>query len=325
VCLTKRRWPEGIFCANFSWSVGGYPPCHQAWCGKCYTTENELGFHISKLTEEEEFENAHPLDRPRMEKTWGRKSRSKDDYLLARNGDCTLVPFECDLCIFRKLKKTKAPNPSNPQHALFLSCIRRMNLDAFWSRSTITVHGQRDKLKQGLVLSLLVGLDGPYSNDGPYPSFDHVGYEVAIQMLLMSRKKGIHSPTHLQFDTIRKLRTVYANHLRAAPQSNKVTLSLGDQKGRYTRFTYDKCASLWFYRFLEGCSHRMGQIWRTNQALSNELLLEALLSQIEERIESARTGRDENRWMTLHTLTVTTYVLSLRGPKGFLLDLNGLH
>jgi hypothetical protein len=54
----------------------------------------------------------------------------------------------------------------------------------------MTVHGQRDKLKQGLILSALVGLDGPYSNDGPYPSFDHVGYKVAIQMLLMSRKKG---------------------------------------------------------------------------------------------------------------------------------------
>jgi hypothetical protein len=149
-----------------------------------------------------------------------------------------------------------------------------------------------------------------------YPSFDHVGYEVAIQILLMSRKKGIHSPTHLQFDTIRKLRTVYANHLRAAPQSNKVTLSLGDQKGSYTRFTYNKCASLWFYRILEGYSHRMGQIWRPNQALSNELLLE-VLSQIEERIERVQTGRDENRWTTLHTLIVTTYVSFLRRPKGF--------
>jgi hypothetical protein len=67
----------------------------------------------------------------------------------------------------------------------------------------------------------------------------------------------------------------------------------------------------------------MGQIWRPNQALSNVLLLE-VLSQIEERIESAQTGRDENRWTTLHTLIVTTYVLSLRGPEGFLLDQNGL-
>jgi hypothetical protein len=183
------------------------------WCGKCYTTKNELAFHISRLTEEEEFANAHPQDCPWMQKNWGRKARSEDDYLQARDGDCTLVPFECDLCIFRKLAKMPNPDPRNPEHKLLMSCIQRMTLDAFWSRSTATVNGQRGKLKQGLVLSLLVGLDGPYSNDGPYPAFDHVGYEVAIQMLLMSRQKGIHSPTHLQFDTIRKLRTVYANQL----------------------------------------------------------------------------------------------------------------
>jgi hypothetical protein len=152
-------------------------PCQQMWCGKCYTTKNKLGFHISKLTEEEEFENAHPRDRPPMQKSWGRKAKSAGDYLGARDADCTLVPFECDLCVFRKLAKTEAPCPKNPQHTLLMACIRQMILDAFWSRSRATVQGQRDKLKQGLALSLLVGLDGPYSNEEPYPSFDHAGYE----------------------------------------------------------------------------------------------------------------------------------------------------
>jgi hypothetical protein len=165
-CLTKRSWLEGIFCANFYWSVGGYPPCQQIWCGKCYTTKNELGFHISKLTEEEEFENAHPRDRPRMQKSWGRKARSEDDYLRERDGDCTLVPFKCDLCIFRKLAKVKLPQPGNPQHSLLMSCIRRLNLDAFWSRSTATVQGQRDKLKQGLALSSLVGVERRCTEEG---------------------------------------------------------------------------------------------------------------------------------------------------------------
>jgi hypothetical protein len=190
----------------------------------------------------------------------GKKSKVSGDYLRARDEDPTLVPFECDLCIFRKLTKTAQPDTRNPQHNLLLGAIRRINLDGFWSRSTATVNGNRDNLKQGLALSALVGLDGPYVHKGPYPSFDHVGYEVAIQMVLMSRRKGRHSPTHLQFNTVRKLRTVYGNQMRAAPEANKVTLSLGDQKGRYTRFTHDKCASLWFYRFLEGCQRRMGQI-----------------------------------------------------------------
>jgi hypothetical protein len=167
--------------------VGSFPPCQRMWCGKFYTSENELGFHISKLTEEEAVANAKPQDWPRILKNWGRKARSANDYLHARDGDCTLIPFECDLCIFRKLTKTSAPVARNPQHSLLVSCIRRINLDAFWSRSTATVNENRDNLKQGLVLSLLVGLDGPYNHEGAYPSFDHVGYAIAIQMLLMSR------------------------------------------------------------------------------------------------------------------------------------------
>jgi hypothetical protein len=129
---------------------------------------------------------------------------------------------------------------------------------------------------------------------GPYPSFDHVGYEIAIQMLLMSRRKGIHSPTHLQFDTIRKLRTVYGNHQRSTPQANQMTLSMGDQKGRYTRFSYDMCASLWFTRFIEGCQRRMGQIWKPNQAFSNELLLE-VLKEIDHRVDNVSSARELNR------------------------------
>jgi hypothetical protein len=256
-------------------------------------------------------------------RVWGRKAKSADDYLKARDGDSTVVPFECDLCIFCKLTKMANPSPRNPEDTLLMSAIRRINLNAFWSRSTATIQGNRDNLKQGLALSALVGLKGPYVHDGPYPSFDHVGYEVAIQMVLMSRRKGKHSLTHLQFDTIRKLRTVFGNQMRAAPEASRVTLSLGDQKGRYTRFTHSKCASLWLYRFLEGCQRRMGQIWKPNQAFSTELLLE-LLEQVDGRIEDSPSPRDENRWVALHALMAISYALSLRGPEGFLLGLSGL-
>jgi hypothetical protein len=98
---------------------------------------------------------------------------------------------------------------------------------------------------------------------------------------------------------------------------------MGDQKGHYTRFSYDMCASLWFTRFIEGCQRRMGQIWKSNQAFSNELLLK-VLKEINHRIENASSSRELNRWTALHTLSVVSHVLSLRGPEGFLLDLSGL-
>jgi hypothetical protein len=64
-------------------------------------------------------------------------------------------------------------------------------------------------------MSRVVGLHGPYLHDGPMPSYDHCGYEVAIQMLLHSRHPGRYSRDHVQLDTIRKLRTCHRNQVCA--------------------------------------------------------------------------------------------------------------
>jgi hypothetical protein len=103
-------------------------------------------------------------------------------------------------------------------------------------------------------------------------------------------------------------------------------MALGDQKGRYLRFATDPCTLMWFHRFLEGCRYRMGQEWRPNQAMC--IYSPALCNgtqTIEERIQSAPTSRELNRWTVLHMFVVVTYMESLRGPEGFLIDLEGLH
>jgi hypothetical protein len=143
-------------------------------------------------------------------------------------------------------------------------------------------------------------------------------------MLLYSKRPGKHSKTHLQFETIRKLRTSYSNHVRASPQSNSETLALGDIKGNYQRLTSDPCGSFWFYRFMKGMKSRMGQEWRPNKGMSTELYLK-VLADVELRITGAASVRELNRWVVFHTYAVVCYVLSLRGREGLLLDLEGLH
>jgi hypothetical protein len=234
-----------------------------------------------------------------------------------------MVPFECDLCIFRKLQ-ARSPDSESAVDDLLLGTIRRMNLDAFWSTATATVQGNKDKLELGIHLSALVGLKGPYIHEGPLPDYDHCGYEVAAQILLYSKREGRTTKSHLQFDTIRKVRTGYSNQVRASPQMNRTTLSLGDQKGNYQRFTVDPCASLWFAKFIKGCKNRMGQAWRPNKGMSIELLL-LVLEEAERRIEGAASVREVNRWTVFHTYSVVCYVVSLRGSEGLLLDLEGLH
>jgi hypothetical protein len=165
---------------------------------------------------------------------------------------------------------------------------------------------------------------GPYRHDGPMPSYDHCGYEVAIQMLLNSRSPGRYSKNYCQWDTIRKIRTAYANQVRASPEANQKAISMGDQDGKYQRLSTDPCASFWFYRFLEGCRRRMGQDWRPNQALGMPLLL-AVLEMAENRMNNVVSEEDAHRWIVFHAYATISYAILLRGTEGLLLYLETLH
>ena len=102
---------------------------------------------------------------------------------------------------------------------------------------------------------------GPYAEPGPLPPKDHCGYEVAMQIVLSSLDPGRHSPDYKQWDTIRRIRTVFSNQSRASRVANAYVSSLSDMDGKnYTRITKEVCgSSLWFARFARGRNRRMGQ------------------------------------------------------------------
>ena len=78
-----------------------------------------------------------------------------------------------------------------------MACIRQVNLDAFWSRATGTVETNTRLGKNSLKLSQLVGLEGFMRHDGKLPAFGQYGYEVAINILLASRRPRRHSSSIL--------------------------------------------------------------------------------------------------------------------------------
>ena len=51
----KGDWTQGIFCANYYWSINGFTPCHRMWCGACYTSKEGIDFHVAKLEEVNEI------------------------------------------------------------------------------------------------------------------------------------------------------------------------------------------------------------------------------------------------------------------------------
>jgi hypothetical protein len=310
-CGLERKWTCGIFCSNFFWSIKGYAPCQQMWCGACYSSNRSVLFHV-KARAEEEAERENDLHhQQKMLQAWGKKHRSLDNFPVGRDGDHLLMPFECNLCIFRKLKSCN-PIPNNQQDTLLTACIRRANLDAFWSRAKSTATSNRDKVAFGIKMSTLVGLLGPYELDGPLPEEDHCEYEVTVEMLLHSRQAGTYSESYTEFDRIRKLCSAFSNHCRASARSNCISMmALGGQKGNYQRFATDPCSLFWFYCFIEGAHHRMGQDWRPKKAIPVELLL-LLLELANLKISKAVSLSGKNRWIVFRSYVTVCYTLSLR-------------
>jgi len=99
---------------------------------------------------------------------------------------------------------------------------------------------------------------------------------------------------------------------------------MGDFKGNYQRLVKDNCGSLFFKKFMEGLKKRMGQDWRPNVAISTPLMIR-LLIEVEERILQSEEDETKHDWIVFSTYITIAYVLSLRGPEGFLLDLEGLN
>ena len=76
---------------------------------------------------------------------------------------------------------------------------------------------------------------------------------------------------------------------------------------------------------MEGLKNRMGQVWLPNRALSDDLRDEFFRA-LEARISDAEADVSEHhRWVVFSAYCYLADVASLRGPEGFLLDLDGLN
>jgi hypothetical protein len=108
------------------------------WCGKCYTSSVDVTFPTKKKALDKYEELEDPNEKERLQVAWGKMHEPDDEFHLARDGNHCMVPFKCNLRVFRKLKG-QSPDVTNPRDELLIACIRRINLDAFWSRSKYTV------------------------------------------------------------------------------------------------------------------------------------------------------------------------------------------
>jgi hypothetical protein len=106
--------------------------------GRCGGAANAIlriprsSFHVRRLDEEEDGKGRDPMrDLERLARAWGKRNRSPSDSVMGGNDDHAMVLLDCDLCIFRKLRKA-SPDVGQPDDCLLLVSIRLINLDAFW-------------------------------------------------------------------------------------------------------------------------------------------------------------------------------------------------
>jgi hypothetical protein len=137
----------------------------------------------------------------RLQLGWRRRKGDERRFHEARNGDDLMVQFECNFCVFFKLYLRKLVD-SSPTDQLAMACIRRMILDAFWSRARSTVEDQARKVRHLVNLAKQVGMPSPgFESPGPLPAGDHCGYRVTFFSVLDSLQPGKYSDTHKQWAT----------------------------------------------------------------------------------------------------------------------------
>ena len=319
-CGKRIKWTEGIFCANFCWSVGRYNQCQAAWCGKCYTSDRTITYHKERdprITQE------NLEDEGDVFALWKSKGPSPQDFDIARPGDHLICPFLCDLCIFHIVRQEE-PQPESHQDKVLLSHIRRVNLDAFWSRSRSTVKNNARIVRQTLADARSHGMFGPYRDPGPAPLWDICGYEIAICMITDSLRSGKYSESHKQWDTIRRVKSSVSNQEKTNFNDlHQRVVVMEDTKGGTQRLFGGRAGSFWLSRFQQGCRLRMGQETRQNQALSTPLV-KGILEYCETKVNEEEDPQDMIRWAKAGALFTISYVLSLRGNEGILVDIEGL-
>jgi hypothetical protein len=114
---------------------------------------------------------------------------------------------------------------------LLLSCMRRANLDAFWSSERSTVYSNMLEGRRFLANQKLLGIaSASLPPRGPFPRKDIMGLGVAAGFLLRSLDKGQNANT-LQYETVRKVRSFFSNYAHACVGGMGLSFTSNDVSG----------------------------------------------------------------------------------------------
>jgi hypothetical protein len=237
-------------------------------------------------------------------------------------GSRLCIPFQCELCWYWNLE---GRNPTPGRDDVYLTCIRRANLDAMLGKSPLTIKAHRSQTLASLQNAMRIGKTLAYHRRGPFLVDDPVGMSLAVDMLLKSLVAKGRILDHVQFATLQKMISTYTKNWESSPAGVKEGAAFAN--GKYqVRQTTCPAQSEWFYDFLQGLEFRMGCQSDPNHGLLMGVIVHLLdLIKIDaEEAEEAGAALEANElWKVGAYVCILTAAL-LRGHKGFYLELAGL-
>ena len=245
-------------------------------------------------------------------------------FLEGIDGAFLVVPFQCDTCWFRVLEK-REPKVGSYQDNRILAYVRRVNLDLIWSRAPGTIASSRDNIKMMIKMWRELGVSVDLPSLGPWPEEDRVGFRVALAQVRYSERPGLNEKTHLQFDTVRKMRTAYNHVYEVGKAISAIDLS-GFKGMKGDIFSASRCPtdSRFFQLFTRGLLLRLGKQTKSNWGLDYKVLI-IIMKNLEEELEEEELSTiDRRNVIMLGSFLVIGFVCALRGNEIFLVEAEGL-
>jgi hypothetical protein len=122
--------------------------------------------------------------------------------------------------------RIKDPISTRPEDIRLQGIIRRINLDALWSRASSTVERNAAKIEEGVAILRGEEVKAPYVEPGPLPFEDHCGYRVTLQVVLSSLVDKGRYQDDKQWDTVRRFKSAASKQYRAGREANERNVSV---------------------------------------------------------------------------------------------------
>jgi hypothetical protein len=179
---------------------------------------------------------------------WHKEEERRKQMMEGAEGAHLSIPFQCELCWYQNLEG-REPVPGRDD--VYLTCIRRANLDAMLGKSPSMIRAHRCKTTVVLKNALMIGKTPAYHPRGPFLLGDPVGMSLAVDILIKSLVAKGRIMDHVQYSTLQKLRLTHTKNWESSP----VGVSEGAAFARgmaWIRQTTCPAWSEWFYDFLRG-------------------------------------------------------------------------